>query len=187
MPPARVAPGPAHPEPRVFLAPRFRGAAARTSRVWLTELSLYPLSNAHLRWRLVARWCRRAGNRGEPTRLAHVAEHPPRLCPREGGCEAGGALVVPAAHLAAREGSALRAGSRRGRSRTPHVDRDDCDDYEYPHDGDANGGRWGGRVGDQEPLDEYHLDHGRRRTERSSSHVPTRTRTRTLRPVEAGV
>jgi hypothetical protein len=144
MSPARVAPGPAHPEPRVcvFLAPRFRGAAARTSRIRLTELSLYPLSNAHLRFRLVARDADELEIAGNPHGLAHVAEYPTHLCPREGG-----ALVVPVARSAAREGAALRAENRRRRSRMRHVARDDCDDYEYPYDGDANGGGGGERGG----------------------------------------
>jgi hypothetical protein len=142
MPPARVAPGPAHPEPRVFLASRFRGPAARTSRVWLTELRLYFLSKyAHLRCRLVARWCRQA-RKSQGTHTGSRTSRSTHLAcarGREGAKRAERSSSRRCVRRCARGRRYVRG--RRRRSQTPHVDRDDYDDYEYQHNATGDGAR----------------------------------------------
>ncbi|KAJ7366209.1 hypothetical protein DFH08DRAFT_797208 [Mycena albidolilacea] len=137
---SRVAPGPDHPERGAPIPRRCSTYLAR----WVDSCDCILYPNMPIS---VADSLRDGANELEIARNphgSHTSQSTRLACARE----AGGALVVPAAHSAAREASALRAGSRRGRSRTPHVDRDDCDDYKYQHEGDTNGGRWRGGEGE---------------------------------------
>ncbi|KAJ7876447.1 hypothetical protein B0H14DRAFT_1708711 [Mycena olivaceomarginata] len=145
MPPARVAPGPAHPERGAPIPRRCSRYLARlvdrAAIVFLIQICPSPLPT---RRAMVPTSSKSRGTHTARTRR----RAPASLVPAGGRMRSGRSTRRSGGAFGGARSVGVACGEQEGRSRTPHVDRDDCDYYKYQHDGDTNGGRWrGGREG----------------------------------------
>ncbi|KAJ7792093.1 hypothetical protein B0H14DRAFT_3565027, partial [Mycena olivaceomarginata] len=134
--------------PTPSAAPRFRGAAARTSRVWLRAAIVFFIqicpSPLPTRRAMVPTSSKSRGTHTARTRR----KAPASLVPAGGRMRSGRSARRSGGAFGGAQSIGVACGEQEGRSRTPHMDRDNCDDYKYQHDGDTNGGRWRGGEGE---------------------------------------